>query len=73
MLRNLIKILLAVIVALLLPDDNPMPPPWYLEFEEVAVNPSHLFGFPSSETAAIRTSYKTELPETAGRRDTGKQ
>lgn len=49
MLRQFLKILLAAIVALLLPDDHPVPPPWYSESVEATPTLSLVFSVSSSK------------------------
>ncbi|MGO1057729.1 neutral zinc metallopeptidase [Planococcus sp. FY231025] len=62
MFAKLLKLLLAGIVAILVPDDNPIPPPWYTEAEEVVSSPSQFFGPSSAVAAAVRPSYNSGLP-----------
>lgn len=63
MFEKIVKLILAGLVAVLVPDDNPLPPPWYSEEAEEAVSaPSEFFSRASVEPAAVRPTYKSGLP-----------
>lgn len=66
MLKQILKLLFAAIVAILVPDDNSVPPPWLWEAEEAAPGPSQSFGFSSLETAVGQLGNKTGRLEAAG-------
>lgn len=64
MLKQILKLLFAGIVAVLVPDDNPVPPPWYSEAEEAVQSISKFSGFSPIEAAAFQARNKTGMDGT---------
>lgn len=65
MLKQILKLLFAGIVAVLVPDDNPVPPPWYSEAEEAVQSISKFSGFSPIEAAAFQSGNKTGMDGTS--------
>lgn len=63
MFAKILKLLLAGIVAILVPDDNPIPPPWYSDTQEAAAELTQFTDFLSNS----RSENKTGLDGTAAK------